>query len=104
MTIRDTVKTILAIGFPSNETMTDQELATLDKSTKELESPATNDEALALFAALPSDSDTRYGMVWAVLSFIETTADWAAICPADGDGEWRVYMRERLLRAKSRES
>ena len=104
MTIRDTVKTILAIGFPPDETMTDEELATLDTCTKELAPPATTDEAIALFAVLPVDSDSRYGLVWGVLSFIETAVNWDAICPAEGDGEWRGLMRARIQRAKSRES
>jgi hypothetical protein len=69
-----------------------------ERQVRQLEPPATDQEARALLEVLPADDNTFFGLAWSVLTFIETAPAWPETDALDDRGWWLTFLRERAER------
>jgi hypothetical protein len=95
------VRRVLSIGrLPSDDS--DPDCALLGEWQSALDavdSPVTEEEAVALVGCLPPDESTAFGLAWTLVHIIESAAIGPAfIASLDERSWWTMQLRDRLNR------
>jgi hypothetical protein len=97
--VRPAVASLVALGrMPADEAADEATLEAFDAACRALETPATDEEAVALLDVLPATDATLFGGAWVVLHFIETAPGWPVPEELNDRSWWVTFLRERAER------
>jgi hypothetical protein len=71
------ISQVVALGQLPDEALAEvTRVQTFETALAQVESPLTDEEALALLSVFPSDESSCFGLAWSVLHLIETAPGW----------------------------
>lgn len=93
------IRQLLTLGpFPSDDDAEVDQLELIDALIKQINSPISDNEALALMKLFGPDD--LYGLAWSLLHLIETAPNWPPRDVLDaieaGSNEWIDRLKERV--------
>lgn len=94
------VAQLVSLGrFPSEADIGDEDLERRSDLVREIEEPATEEEARALLALFSADDDELFGLAWSLVTLVESAPGWPYLDALDGENAWHARLR---LRARHR--
>lgn len=97
--VRETVRTLVDLGQLPTDTELDEATAKRFAEAFSAVDRPSADEAAALVALLPPDSNTSFGLAWTLVHLIESSPTWPDANVLDDRNYWVALLRERSARS-----